>query len=238
MLCLESFYVNPLYRTYGEKSPVKSCNWTDFTVSFSCGYGLDHGLFHYRPMFMLCTLFNTLTLRKNDYHSTDNSFKCIAWISINVSLKFVLKGPINNISVFVQIMAWRGPGDKPSLSEPMMVGLPTHICVTRPKKIRFYKYITETKMSSFWRNFHHWLHWKLSFWQLSVQPVMKISSKWRHFRFSDGSLQYTIIVLVSVPYNRIPHTCCCADQFLHFLKAFHTVDHAILLITFNITLLS
>ena len=43
---------------------------------------------------------------------------------------------------------------------------------------------TETKMSSFWRNFHHWLHWKLSFWQLSVQPVMKISSKWRHFRFS------------------------------------------------------
>ena len=43
---------------------------------------------------------------------------------------------------------------------------------------------TETKMSSFWRNFNHWLHWKLSFWQLPVQPVMKISSKWRHFRFS------------------------------------------------------
>ena len=44
--------------------------------------------------------------------------------------------------------------------------------------------ITETKMSSFWRNFNHWLHWKLSFWQLPVQPVTKISSKWRHFRFS------------------------------------------------------
>ena len=43
---------------------------------------------------------------------------------------------------------------------------------------------TETEMSSFWRNFRHWLHWKLSFWQLSVQPVMKISSKWWHFRFS------------------------------------------------------
>ena len=26
--------------------------------------------------------------------------------------------------------------------------------------------------------------WKLSKWQLPVQPVMKISSKWRHFRFS------------------------------------------------------
>ena len=41
---------------------------------------------------------------------------------------------------------------------------------------------TEMKMSSFWRNFHHWLgenfrhwlHWKLSKWQLSVQPVTKI----------------------------------------------------------------
>ena len=47
--------------------------------------------------------------------------------------------------------------------------------------------ITETEMSSFWWNFHHWLHWKLSKWQLPVQPVMKISSKWRHFRFSDGA---------------------------------------------------
>ena len=47
------------------------------------------------------------------------------------------------------------------------------------------KSITETEMSSFWWNFHHWLHWKLSKWQLPVQPVMKISSKWRHFRFSD-----------------------------------------------------
>ena len=45
--------------------------------------------------------------------------------------------------------------------------------------------ITETKMSSFWWNLHHWLHRKLSKWQLSVQPVMKLSSKWWHFRFSD-----------------------------------------------------
>ena len=41
----------------------------------------------------------------------------------------------------------------------------------------------ETEIS-FWRNFHQWLHWKLSFWQLSVQPVMRISSKLWHFRFS------------------------------------------------------
>ena len=32
-------------------------------------------------------------------------------------------------------MAWRRPGDKP-LSEPMMVNLPTHICVTRPQWVK------------------------------------------------------------------------------------------------------
>ena len=54
---------------------------------------------------------------------------------------------------------------------------------------------TETKMSSFWWKFHHWLHRKLSFWQLSVQPVMKISSKWRHFRFSEAWLHVVVSIL-------------------------------------------
>ena len=49
-----------------------------------------------------------------------------------ISLKFVPKGPINNNPALVQIMAWRRSGDKP-LSEPMMVSLLTHICVTRPQ---------------------------------------------------------------------------------------------------------
>ena len=48
-------------------------------------------------------------------------------ISIQISLKFVPKGPINNITALVQIKTWRRPGDKP-LSEPMMVRLPMHIC--------------------------------------------------------------------------------------------------------------
>ena len=54
------------------------------------------------------------------------------WISIKISLKFVPKGQINNIPSLDQIMAWRRPGDKP-LSEPMMVSLLTHMCVTRPQ---------------------------------------------------------------------------------------------------------
>ena len=40
-------------------------------------------------------------------------------ITIEISLKFVPRGPINNIPALFQIMAWRRTGDKP-LSEPMM----------------------------------------------------------------------------------------------------------------------
>ena len=38
---------------------------------------------------------------------------------IKISLKFVPKGPINNIPALVQIMAGRRPGNKP-LFEPVM----------------------------------------------------------------------------------------------------------------------
>ena len=80
---------------------------------------------------------NTLMPRQNRGHFADNIFKCIfldenVWIAIHISLRIVPKGSINNILALVQIMAWRRSGDKP-LSEPMMVRLPTHICVTRPR---------------------------------------------------------------------------------------------------------
>ena len=76
--------------------------------------------------------FNTLRLRQNGRHFADDIFNRIfvnenVRISIEFSLKFVPKGPINNIPALIQIMAWRRPGDKP-LSEPMMVSLLTHIC--------------------------------------------------------------------------------------------------------------
>ena len=82
----------------------------------------------------------SLRLRQNGRHFADNTFKWFfqnenVWISIEISLKFVPKGLINNNPSLVQIMAWRRPGDKP-LSEPMMVSLPTHICVTRPQWVK------------------------------------------------------------------------------------------------------
>ena len=68
---------------------------------------------------------NPLRPRQNGGHFPDDIIKCIflnenVWISITNSLKFVPKGPINNIPALVQIMAWRRPGDKP-LFEPMVV---------------------------------------------------------------------------------------------------------------------
>ena len=63
---------------------------------------------------------NTLRLRQKGRHFPDDIFKCIflnenVWISIKISQKFVLKGPINNIPTLVQ-------GAKP-FSEPILVNL-------------------------------------------------------------------------------------------------------------------
>ena len=81
--------------------------------------------------------FNPLRPRQNGRHFAHDTLNRIflnenVGISIDISLKFAPKGPINNIPALVQIMAWRRPGDKP-LSEPMMVSLLTDICVTRPQ---------------------------------------------------------------------------------------------------------
>ena len=69
------------------------------------------------------TLFvKTLRLRQDGRHFTDNIFKCIFFnenfrILIRISLKFVANSPINNIPAFVQIMAWRRPGDSHNLNQ-------------------------------------------------------------------------------------------------------------------------
>ena len=70
---------------------------------------------HYDVTVMICTFLN------------EN-----VWILIKIPLKFVLKGPMNDIPALIYMMAWHRPGDKP-LSEPMVVRLPTHICVARPQ---------------------------------------------------------------------------------------------------------
>ena len=85
---------------------------------------------------------NTLRPRRSRRHFADDIFKCIllnenALTSIQISLKFIPKGPINNMPALVQIMAWCRPGDKP-LSEPMIVSLPTHIRSASPSQTVLY----------------------------------------------------------------------------------------------------
>ena len=88
--------------------------------------------------------FNSLRPRHNGRHFADDVFKSNflnenVLISIKISLKFVPKGPINNIPALVEIMAWRRPGDKP-LSEPRMESLLTHVCVTRLQWVNLHKH--------------------------------------------------------------------------------------------------
>ena len=64
-------------------------------------------------------------------HFLDDIFKCIflgenVLTSIKISLKFVPKGPIENVLTLLQMMDWCRQGDKP-FSEPMIVCLVTHM---------------------------------------------------------------------------------------------------------------
>ena len=111
----------------------------------------DDGCVIHWGLLLLCVhiIFNTLRPRQNRRHFADDILKCIflnenAWISLKISLKFVPKVRINNIPALVQIMAWRWPGDKP-LSEPMMVSLLTHICITRPQWVKLATPLSKTK---------------------------------------------------------------------------------------------
>ena len=120
-------------------------------LSRRCFYSLaqvqrnsDHGLLKHSyssiiPLWQIYSLMdiNSLRPRQNGHHFADDTLKHIflnqnVRNSIDISLKFVPNGRIHNITSLVQIMAWHWPGDKP-LSEPMMVRLPTHICITRPQ---------------------------------------------------------------------------------------------------------
>ena len=59
----------------------------------------------------MADMFNTMRPRQNGRFFSNNMLKYISlneniWVSINISLKFVSIGPINNILVLIQIMFW------------------------------------------------------------------------------------------------------------------------------------
>ena len=111
-----------LYRLYTELVTNYYLNqwWHSLLMLLWCSYA-SHGL------------------RQNRQHFPDDIFKCIfmkenVWIPIKISLKFVPKGPVNNIPLLVQIMAWRCPGDKP-LSEPINDGKFTDVSLSLNKSM-------------------------------------------------------------------------------------------------------
>ena len=146
-LCLESFgCLTILFRKCGWPANVnvwiiyfvldlvENIPTTTFVFRIVIMKWWSHNIITLLILMIKCDALNTLRPRHNGRHIPDDIFKWIflnenVWISINISLKFVPRGPINNIPTLVQVMAWRRPGDKP-LSEPMMVRLPTHICLS------------------------------------------------------------------------------------------------------------
>ena len=102
-----------------------------------------------------------------------------------MSLNFIPKGPINNVQSLVQIMAWRRPGDKP-LSEPMMVSLLMHRCVTRPQRVNEIPKLATKRGPGSWRH-------------VTLGQLLGIPDSYRESPETLGSPQATIINL----YNKI-----------------------------------
>ena len=110
--------------------------WYDLSKIFIWLYDLFRWL-----CIWTATLLTHLPLDKMAAILADDIFKCIFLnendrIAIQISLKFAPDSPIdNNPPLIILIMAWLRIGNKP-LSEPMMISLLTHICVTRPRWVR------------------------------------------------------------------------------------------------------
>ena len=145
---------------------------------------------------------SNLGQRQNGRHFADDIFKCIfmnenIWIPIQISLKFIPKGPINNILALVQVMAWRRAGDKP-LSEPMMVSLPTHICVTRPQWVNK-RWPLKQNFSDVMNEKQNWKfnsQWKLT-QEMGSGQVFSLQIS-RHWQQSNIQLNYAVEYLTFV----------------------------------------
>ena len=158
-------------------------------------------VYQFHQLFTKPTI-NTSRLRQDGRHFADDIFTCIFFnenfcILIKFLLKYVCKGPIENNLALVQIMAWRRSGDKPS-SEPMMISLLTHLCVTRPQWVNIEMVLThwgrDKMAANFQTPFSIALSWKKMFefrlkfhWRLFLRVQLTIFQHW--FRKWLGAVQ-------------------------------------------------
>ena len=103
---------------------------------------------------------NTLSPKQNGRHFVDDTFKCIflnknVRILIKISLKFVPKGPINNIPALVKIMADQ------VRSRP-------HISVARPQWAQEFYLKLSWILHCHWDNYT--MHLALVMRQLTIRP--------------------------------------------------------------------
>ena len=145
--------------------------------------------------------------------------------------------PINNNPSVVQIMAWCGSGDKP-LYKPMMVSLPTHICVTRPQWVNkqhpYLLAIGNFVSNSMKRNNPQFNHWNENIINLSKFSPLSATSDENFINMTPPfqcwirlimflSLVYAEHYMVHVQHTIfvcwcwIFHQCC-----LHYIGFAHT----------------
>ena len=124
------------------------------------------------------------------------------WISITISMKFVPMGPINNIPTMVQIMAGRRPGDKP-LSEPMVVSLPSHICVARPQWVKSLAtdYLLDSLLSEPAQ--HYWFSQRANDAESVSKSLCHHDDQGRCIQMGNLEMQNYIIPMKIIPCTRV-----------------------------------
>ena len=71
--------------------------------------------------------------------------------------------------------------------------------------------VVERQISSFWRNFHQWLHRKLPFWQIPFRNFR--CRQWRHFRQNDDMCFSISILFPFQGDTEWPTRCVVGDEF-------------------------
>ena len=158
-------------------------------------------------------------------------FKCIflnenIWISIKISLKFVPRGPNNNILALIQIMAWHRLGDK-QLSEPFMVRLSTHICISGPQWFKWQsimnKSVTFNILNSSRLQFQKDLYLKprdANCWQSLYNCIIFFSHYWP---FMKGIYSRTVDTPHKRPVMREVFLCNDVRMVQYIPRNMHTV---------------
>ena len=128
---------------------------------------------------------------QNCYHFAD-IFKYISingklCILIQISLKFVFKGPIDNNSTLVQVMAWCWTSHYPNKC--------WHICGTRGDELN----VPSLKTWMSWDRFY-WVEKRntFSWWEFCHQTIWWVHISWKKYQLALNMLKKKLIFLPSI----------------------------------------